>query len=341
MTKVMIVANSTHGGGAENAMRSLSKILANQGFATTFVALNDMDDGISVSNENVVFIGRKWSEGFLRTKKHLGKFRRVVKTHKPDLIIANCELPELFTALVSLGNSKLIIVEHTSKPWEGRRFLGYLVRVILFAKRSNWVTVNSSQSKTWPLNQSTTFIPNTIVSVKKDGREFNGRDIVFVGRLRKEKCPELLIQACQEAAIPLRLFGEGNQRYDLEARYGNSKMTKFLGYLENPWFFVSPESLVVVPSEYEGDGLVVLEAIQNGNAVLLRDNIDLRRFNLSNEHYFKDGPDLTEKLLFFKKNLTSFKVSGIVRDRLLDERSATNIGKKWSSFIENSIESLR
>jgi hypothetical protein len=114
-----------------------------------------------------------------------------------------------------------------------------------------------------------------------------------------------------------------------------------LGYLENPWFFVSPESLVVVPSEYEGDGLVVLEAIQNGNAVLLRDNIDLRRFNLSNEHYFEDGPDLTEKLLFFKKNLTSFKVSGIVRDRLLDERSATNIGKKWSSFIENSIERLR
>jgi hypothetical protein len=114
-----------------------------------------------------------------------------------------------------------------------------------------------------------------------------------------------------------------------------------MGYLENPWRYVSSNSLVVVPSEYEGDGLVVLEAIQNGNAILLRDNEDFRRFKLNDEHYFKDLAALIERLITFKKNPTSFKVSKSEQDILLQQRSPLNVGKKWLTLFDTSFESKR
>jgi glycosyltransferase involved in cell wall biosynthesis len=341
MTKVVIVANSTHGGGAENAMMSLLEILSTHGVITTFIALNDMDDGLNFSNRRVVYVGRKWSEGFLKTLKYLGTFRKILKTQNPDVIIVNCELPELFMAFSQVGNSRLIVVEHTSKPWEGRRILGYLVRFILHLKQSYWVTVNSSQLKVWPYRNSATYIPNAIIPTVKDDRVLLDGGVVFVGRLRKEKCPELVIQACQEALVSLKLFGEGNQSSDLKARYASTTDLEFMGYLENPWRYVSSNSLVVVPSEYEGDGLVVLEAIQNGNAILLRDNKDFRRFKLNDEHYFKDLAALIERLITFKKNPTSFKVSKSEQDILLQQRSPLNVGKKWLTLFDTSFESKR
>ena len=341
MTKVVIVANSTHGGGAENAMMSLLEILRAQGFVTAFIALNDMDDGFEVSNKQVIYVGRNWSEGLLKTLKYLGTFRKILKTQNPDVIIANCELPELFMAFSEVGKSRLIVVEHTSKPWDERRILGYLIRLILLLKQSNWVTVNSSKLKIWPYRNSATYIPNAIIAATKDDRVLLDGGVVFVGRLRKEKCPELVIQACQEALVSLRLFGDGNQMSDLKARYVSSKGLEFMGYLENPWRHVSSDSLVVVPSEYEGDGLVVLEAIQNGNAILLRDNEDFRRFNLNDEHYFKDLAALIEKLMAFKKNPMSFKVSKSEQDILLDQRSPLNVGKQWLTLFDTSFESMR
>jgi glycosyltransferase involved in cell wall biosynthesis len=253
----------------------------------------------------------------------------------------NCELPELFVAFTRRSKSKLIIVEHTSKPWEGRRILGFSIRSILRVKQSTWVTVNSKQLTIWPFGQPATYIPNPIAPVVKDGEVLSDSEVAFVGRLRKEKCPELVIQACQQAMVSLKLFGEGNQGPELMNRYGTSSTIDFKGYLENPWRHISSNSLVVVASEYEGDGLVVLEAIQNGNGILLRDNKDFRRFNLADEHYFMDKDSLVPKLMAFKENGRRFKLSESEQGILLGPRSPQIVGKQWVSLIDGSLESTR
>lgn len=341
MKKVVIVANSSHGGGAENAMMLLFQIFKKQGVNASFIAINDMESGPEFPEENVLFIGRKWSAGFLKTLQHLRSFKKVLNAQEPSVVIVNCELPELFMAFTRRSQSELIIVEHTSKPWEGRRVLGLIVRSILRTKQGTWVTVNSKQLKIWPFGEPATYIPNPIAPVVKDREVLSDSEVVFVGRLRKEKCPELVIQACQQAMVSLKLFGEGIQGPALMEQYGTSATVDFKGYLENPWRHISSSSLVVVPSEYEGDGLVVLEAIQNGNGILLRDNVDFRRFSLGEEHYFMGLDSLVVKLNAFKNFGTSFKVSEAQQDTLLAPRSPLHVGQKWATLLGSSFESMR
>lgn len=341
MEEIIIVANSTHGGGAENSMTLLHSEFKNCGYKSTYFALNRMNDGFNTHDQDVVHIGRSWSDGLRRTFKYLKIFKENLKSHEPKVIIVNCELPEFFVAFSKTRPAKIIVVEHTTKPWDGRRWLGILVRIVLKFKSANWVTVNSQDPGVWPFSSSATYIPNPVSKVKRGTLISKRGSVVFVGRLRKEKCPEIAIQASINAGVVINLLGEGNLTETLVFQYGKNDLVKFLGYLDNPWSCISPESIVVVSSEYEGDGLVVLEALQNGNPILLRDIADLRRFNLNDENYFKDQTHLTTKLKEYRVNPSLFKVPKSEQDRILRNRDIRVIENQWTKLINDLVERER
>ena len=341
MTLILIIANSTHGGGAENSMYSLHSSFRSEDIDSTFIAINDMEDDVFIDGSDIRYIGRKWEDGIKKTYLAFKKFKVEVKSHKAQVLIVNCELAELFIAFVAVQKSKIVVVEHTTKPWANRRILGWIIRGILRMRDVSWVTVNSREKFVWPFGESATHIPNP-VSPPKEGTPITKQEsVVFVGRLRKEKCPELVIQACLEGSTHVSIFGEGNLSAELQSRYAQSKFVEFFGYLDSPWSRISPHSLVVVSSEYEGDGIVVLEALQNGNPVLLRDIVDLRRFDLSDDNYFKDQRHLTQKISEFKANPTTFNVSNSERDRILRTRDLKEIHGQWAALIDDLVEGTR
>ena len=341
MKEIIIVANSTHGGGAENSMMLLHSEFNNSGFKSTYFALNRMNDGLDRDDPDVLHIGRSWSDGLSKTLKYLKVFKENLNFREPNVIVVNCELPELFLAISKIGTAKIVIVEHTSQPWAGRRWLGVFVRVILKFKSVTWVTVNSQALRVWPFFSSATYIPNPISRVKQGTLVTKAGSGVFVGRLRKEKCPGMAIQASIDAGVPINVIGDGNLAESLIVQYGKFDSVKFLGYLNNPWACISPESIVVVPSEYEGDGIVVLEALQNGNPILLRDIADLRRFNLNDENYFKNQNQLTSKLKEYRANPSLFTIPNSEQDRILGNRDIRAIKKQWSVLIDELFEDER
>lgn len=338
MTSILIVANSTHGGGAENTMMLLHAELRSRGYKTSFAALNAMDDEFEIYEKSVFQFGRRWSDGLSQTLACRKKFKATIQSLDPDVLLVNCELPELFVASIRLSKSKLVIVEHTTKPWDGRRPLGVLIRLLLKMRGASWVTVNSQENGIWPFGQSAVYIPNPVTPVSKGAPITKEKSVVFVGRLRKEKCPELVLQACLDTSTYVSLIGEGNLSSELRAGYSHSKYVEFLGYLQSPWARISPHSLVVVSSEYEGDGLVVLEALQNGNPILLRDIPDLRRFNLNNDNYFRDQAHLIEKLNAFRENPRLFSIPFPERDRILRIRDLRVITDQWIKLIDDLAE---
>jgi glycosyltransferase involved in cell wall biosynthesis len=341
MIPISIIANSTHGGGAENSMISLHNGFGSMGIDSTFIAINDMDDDVLVKSSNISYLGRNWEDGVRKTYLAFKKFKVEVKYHKTKILIVNCELAEMFVAFLPLKKSKIVVVEHTTKPWANRRIQGWIVRSILRMRDASWVTVNSQENVIWPFGESATYIPNPVGPIQAGTPITKDDSVVFVGRLRKEKCPELVVQACLESSTHISLIGEGNLSAELQSRYGHSQFVEFFGYLESPWSRISPRSLVVVSSEYEGDGIVVLEALQNGNPVLLRDIADLRRFDLSDDNYFKDQAHLTEKLSEFRANRTLFNVSASERDRILRTRNISDIQRQWAVLIHDLVEGTR
>jgi len=341
MKSILIIANSTHGGGAENSMMSLHMNLLLEGSDSTYIAINDMEDDVLIDSSNIIKIGRKWEDGVKETFFAFRRFLAEVKRSEADVFIVNCELAELFAAFVPLKKSKLVAVEHTSKPWANRHLQGWIIRSILKLRNVNWVTVNSQLNIIWPFRQIATYIPNPVGHTQPGIPITKDDSVVFVGRLRKEKDPELVVQACLDSSTHISLIGEGNLSEELQLRYGHSELVDFFGYLVSPWSQISPHSLVVVSSEYEGDGIVILEALQNGNPILLRDNTDLRRFDLSDRNYFKGRKHLTEKIFEFKANPTQFIVSKSERDRILRTRDIEIIKGQWAVLIDHVIEGVR
>jgi glycosyltransferase involved in cell wall biosynthesis len=106
----------------------------------------------------------------------------------------------------------------------------------------------------------------------------------------------------------------------------------FSGYIENPFQSFDVGDLLVVPSRWEGDGLVVLEAIKFGAPLLISDIPDFRRFNLAEKHYFRDANDLT-RLILDCEDVSEYVVSQDERDRILKERNVKTIAENWLNLI--------
>jgi glycosyltransferase involved in cell wall biosynthesis len=341
--KVLIVANAISGGGAEKSSLALYEYLVSHGVDATFCALNESPLPKEFQRPaSIIVLNRRWKAGFTATVSNFWQFLVTVSRSKPDVILINCELPELYIAFLRKRRKRVVIIEHTSKPWFKRRLLGFFVRLIITLKRCEWVTVSKGNQQIWPFNSKAVYIPNSVAHVEETSRDVNSertreeeKRLIFIGRLTKAKRAFMVIQAGARLGIPVDVFGEGPERQQLES-LASSTLTrvKIFGFIENPWKLISHDSLVVVPSEFEGDGLVVVEAISNGNPILLSDNADLRRFCIPDSHFFTSQQELEEKILHWtldKGNL--FKVGDSSRLNLIKERELSIVGQAWMKFL--------
>jgi len=336
-SKILFVVNSFSGGGAENSVMAVTRNLREKGIPVWLCALNrNSSHDLADPSNGLYLLERRWKSGLIATVRNLLIFRRLLVDLRPEILIANCELPELYVALVAPSSSVLGVVEHTSQPWRGRRMLGRLVRTILRFRGANWVTVSPTDNKIWLGSNSPLHIPNPIETPHKwESNDRTRTEIVFIGRLRAEKRPQWVIEASIQNRLRVDLYGDGDQREMLESQYVNtSNRVQFHGYVTNPWDQISLDSLIVVPSEYEGDGMVVAEAIIRNYSVLLADNSDLRRFNLPNSNYFKDQSELADKLAIWKEsNREQFTIPEDVMNALIRERDLGEISNRWKAFL--------
>ena len=106
-----------------------------------------------------------------------------------------------------------------------------------------------------------------------------------------------------------------------------------LGHSLTPWDYLMQGDVVVVPSLYEGDGLVVSEALTVGAPILLLDTPDLRRFELSDSNYFYDKADLLSKIIKYSHDtseITPDKKSGTSQPEM---REPMSVVKKWKDLL--------
>jgi glycosyltransferase involved in cell wall biosynthesis len=327
--KILIVSNSISGGGAERSMRILNKEFNSQKIDSTLLCLND--SGQDAPLENEIILGRKWKSGLWGTLANFKEFVQTYHSNSPEALVVNCELPELYAAILPLRVKRMICVEHTSQPWAGRRKFGIIVRSLLFLRRTEWVTVNKNESRVWPLGSQALHIANPVDVPQLSGSKDSQAPFVFVGRLREEKGIRMILEAVAKTGKSISVFGNGTLEEELKNKY--SDVASFNGFIENPWQSISAFQTIIVGSEYEGDGIVVAEAILAGIPILLRDIQDLRRFNLSDESYFKNGEELEKKIEQASANLDVFRANQITRDRLFTERSLEAIFIKWKTLI--------
>lgn len=340
MFKISIVTNSLGGGGAENAMNLLSNELNERGYSVTVVPINSgVKESIPIRSQ-VISLNRSRESGAIQTFKTLLEFRRVINKLHCDFVVLNCDLPELF-GLFLPRTVKLIVVEHANPAWSTRQELGRLVRTLHFLRNSTFVAV-SDHLRVWPTSRlpkavTRNISPKIVESkVETPAQELVLR-LVYIGRLAKvQKRPDWLVEISRRTKIPVLFVGAGLEEENLilDAK-SKGVYAKFSGHQVDPWAIITKGDLVVVPSLFEGDGLVAVEAISKGIPVILSDIRDFRRFELEEIFYASSIDAFVDRILEYKNSISSLIVSKVDRERILKDRDSTHVGDAWAKIFRD------
>lgn len=339
----MIVTNSLTGGGAERSMNLVSNELSRRGWPIALVPINSSGPDYVIPVCEIFPLYREWQGSILNTIVAIVKFNRLVRRWNPDVIVLNCDLPELFGVFL-FSKRRLVAVEHINRPWITRILFGRIVRELLRIRKVTWVAV-SSHLTIWPHRQ----IPKAILlnpiqtSRRPAAAKFNSssastlKRLIFIGRLTPQKRPDWLLEMGAGMTLPLVFIGEGSMRNSLQekARIGTIAV-ELKGQIRDPWSYVKKGDLLIVPSEYEGDGLVVIEGLQKSLPMLVADIPDFRRFAFPERNYCKDVADFIERIHTFGEDLTDLVIPSEISEEILASRTLLAVGDSWENFL-NSI----
>ncbi|EGQ3437597.1 glycosyltransferase [Staphylococcus pseudintermedius] len=192
---------------------------------------------------------------------------------------------------------KLVSVSEATKKLNQTNFGGLKLKNRHIASRN---TINIKKINQLVDDDSDLFEKNgtpvlaTLTEHGMEGIEFSQDDfkIVSVGRLSPEKGFDLLIKAVAELApkypqLKLYILGDGPLKGTLKSlveQLGIQNHVYFLGQRRNPFFIVKRADVFALTSHYEGQSMVILEALTVGTNVLASDII-ANRYVLEDEKY--------------------------------------------------------
>jgi len=341
--RVMFVTNSPSGGGAERATNILVNALHENKVKVALTTINHSEPDLVIPTCETFQIKRTWQGGSISILSAFFRFRKIVEFWKPSHIVLECDLPELFGSFINGSFTKIVVLQ-SSKPWTTRSKIGQLVRKRLQNQKVEWVAV-SNHFNVWYFNsQPDVVISNPVVLSGLEVLTQNQIDnsikrIFYIGRLSEEKQPAWVLDIAQKTNLPLVVIGDGNLRSQLEQKSSDLGIeASFKGYISQPWELLSSGDLLVIPSQYEGDGLVIVEAIARRVPIILSDIPDLRRFDLPNKHYCLNVADFTSRIRKFSGSISNLIVSEENTNEILLDRDPNEIAKKWISHLSNKVK---
>lgn len=241
-----------------------------------------------------------------------------------------------YHGLVSKEN-KSIKAENLTLQYKLFYYMSNLIEKISLKKSKNIIVVSKSLKEDiidiTKADKNFTVIPNgvhipTIESVNNSKMKL----ITFVGRIEKTKGVKDLIDAIEkiDANIKCVLIGDGEYKKELVEYVNNNTNIKnkvwFLGSLNaeevNNWIALS--KLVVLPSYYETQGIVLLEANSHKKPVIASN------INGINE-VITDG---VNGLLFEKGNVNELCTK--INTLLNDEKLAATLGLNGYNMVKES-----
>lgn len=270
-TKIAIVGYKLASGGLERVLSTLSELLY-KGNCEVHVVI--LEDEIEYPYAGTLLNLGKYSkfEKYFKLKKYL-------KTNQFDFIIdfrhrINPWMELVFLNYIYAG-IKTIYTVHTSNLKLHFTENEWIAQQI-FKKTFKIVSVSTAMNE--KIKQFYNFekgivIPNciseTAVDLENTSEPLPYKYCIAVGRMVAMKQFDKLIDSYCKSALPnknihLVILGDGEERLALQKQIEILKMTKFihlLGFQQQPFFYVSKAEFLVLTSEYEGFGMVILEAL--------------------------------------------------------------------------------
>ncbi|MGB0846344.1 MAG: glycosyltransferase [Thiolinea sp.] len=299
MKTIVLVINDLKGNGAERVVITLADQFIAQGHRCHIVCFKRFRELPSSQKLKVhIFplqylrwIPRKWRGRLLAPL--LDKFIRRQTRGTPDLVLSNLLPADRILCLSNLPNVHLImhstlsrqenlndqtITERTHKLEQLSKI--YTQKPVICVSQG----VKTDFCRLFPEHHEvitiynpadTEFIHNS--AQNSAGAEIpNGDYLIHVGKFNRAKRHDKLLKAYAASQIssPLVLVGQGPLFEDcttLAHKLGVDKRVIFAGFHANPYPLIANAKGMIVSSDYEGLGMVILEAITLGIPVISTD----------------------------------------------------------------------
>jgi glycosyltransferase involved in cell wall biosynthesis len=299
--KIGFLLSSLNFGGAERVTLNLAKELQASGAQVDILLMSMQGEFLEEAQKHFRVINLKCN----KTYKLPGKLLLYFLIHRPTVLVSSFWKINLCAcfARILFPFVSLILWEHSppSKNKLNNRFLYWLTSSLFYRLAKKVVTVSNGVHKdvsnwTTGLQDKLIVIFNAIpppeLNIFLRPKRLGNKKVVWVGRLEEPKNPKLLLEAFallpRETNISLSYVGDGSLRFGLEQRCKElnleNKVT-FLGFQPNPYEVVVDSDLLVLSSEREGLGNVIIEAMHCGLRVVSTDCGEGIHDILLNNHY--------------------------------------------------------
>jgi|TARA_B110000438_G_scaffold177881_1_gene169984 glycosyltransferase involved in cell wall biosynthesis len=331
--KIIFLLKDLNRGGAEVFITDLANYLSKKDYIIEILTISEENEfkkeissDINVNSLKEKKIGRS----FFKLYKHL-------KSNDYNLIIANVWPVTIIANIASILISDLycLNIEHgiLSKEFSRRsRLFHFLQKTsikifynLIFGSiavsegvREDLISFGVSKNKTHVINNS--YRNLSIYEEKetglKDWYEHKGIKLISVANLKTEKNISNLLKSIsliknQNNSIDIKLLiaGDGPLKSNLKLEskeLGIESEVFFAGIIKNPFIYLDIADLFVLSSDFEGFGIVIIEAMSLGKTIVSTESEGpseiLKKGQLGYLCKINDPEDLAKKILMALKN---------------------------------------
>jgi glycosyltransferase involved in cell wall biosynthesis len=294
---VTIVVNDLQPYGSQRVALTLVGAIAHMGIHADLITLEptDRDDLPVPAGVGRLSIVRR-AHGAVGFAGLIVRLARVLHQRRPDLVISHMVMANV-TTLAATGwminrRCPVLVTDHNTTAnlsiERSPRALDTLVRV-LYPRARRVIGVSDAvvqdlidRYRLKPSHVRRVFNPVDVEMVRRAGgqpaphpwleADSQTQTVVCVGALRRAKGQDILIAALARVPDVRVIFvGGGDLQTELEATargLGVSERIEFVGYRSDALVFIAHAKALVVPSRWEGFGLVAVEAAALGIPVL-------------------------------------------------------------------------
>ncbi len=293
--RILQVIDSMGIGGAEKVVLTLCEGFVQTGYSVDVIVINDIYQFETMKNIKIHTLGfeKSWNDYRIQSKKLDTMIKKLEdEEDKFDLVLVH--LQQSIRLMRPFRHKNMFFVLHSNlsqsslagrsgiRYWLKKRRLQSIYNGLNLISVSNGVRDDAlDQVGIKPKTIRTIYNPVDFIKIRALAEEdceieLREKFLVHVGRFVSLKRHDLLIQAYKKTgiALPLVLIGDGPSRGDIESLIeteGLSHQVVLTGYLENPYPYIKQADLLVLSSDYEGFGNVLVEALALGTSVVSTD----------------------------------------------------------------------
>ncbi len=333
--RILQIAIQPSGGGAEKVARLLHLEFRK----SNECALVYMNASVSELVPNSFSLDLPKSR-ISRYGKGLFRLRQFARNFNPDVTLIHCEEPQILSAITPrLG--KMFYIEHQPLLFKGyRRVVMEFVHFLLKLRKSKVIHLRQSRK----VNELSLATSNPIEDLPKTFKRWNSSNwnnefkLVYIGRLSTEKgfgrIPDI-VRGANEASI--EVFGSGPLRSKTEFR---NLDVYYKGFVNDVWEKIPNSTLLLIPSLWEGDGLVIVEALCLQVPFLISNFDGLDELPVPKSSVCSNNVEMSEKIVKLRKGfLVPDELINInARQELMRSRNLQRISSWYLNTFKESID---